>query len=114
MKVWSAIVKIIVALAAIAGIIYVAATYGDRITAWAKKLLSSFSCCCGCGCDCGCDCDEDFYEITCPNCDEEFSVDEDTLLDGGVECPVCGEHLEFDLDDCCCDDDDCCCDCDED
>ena len=65
-------------------------------------------------CDCGCDCDEDFYEITCPNCDEEFSVDEDTLLDGGVECPVCGEHLEFDLDDCCCDDDDCCCDCDED
>ncbi len=64
-------------------------------------------------CDCDCDCDDDFYEITCPNCDEEFSVDEETLLDGGIECPACGEHLEFDLDDCCCDDDDCCCDCDE-
>ncbi len=64
--------------------------------------------------DCDCDCcgDEEFYEITCPNCDEEFSVDEETLLDGGVECPICGKHLEFDLDDCC--DDDCCCDCCED
>ena len=32
MKVWNAIVKIVIALAAIAGIIYVAATYGDSIT----------------------------------------------------------------------------------
>ena len=58
-------------------------------------------------CDCDC-CDDEFYEITCPNCDEEFGVDEETLLDGGVECPNCGEHLEFDLSDCC----DCDCDCD--
>ena len=29
---------------------------------------------------------------------EDFEVDEDTLLDGGVECPACGEHLEFDFD----------------
>ena len=64
-------------------------------------------------CDCDCDCDdEEFYDITCPSCDEEFCVDEETLLDGGVECPNCGEHLEFDIecdDDCC----DCGCDCDE-
>ncbi|MBQ9964510.1 MAG: hypothetical protein IJP14_05255 [Clostridia bacterium] len=66
--------------------------------------------------DCDCDCcgDEEFYEITCPNCDEDFSVDEETLLDGGVECPICGKHLEFDLEDCCDDDCDCGCDCCED
>lgn len=67
-------------------------------------------------CDCDC-CDEQFYDVTCPNCNEDFSVDEDTLLDGGVECPLCGKHLEFDIEECDCDDDDCdcCCgdDCDE-
>ena len=30
--------KILSALAAIAGIVYVVATYGDQIVAWAKKL----------------------------------------------------------------------------
>ncbi len=65
---------------------------------------------CDCDCDCDC-CDEDeFYEVTCPACDECFDVDEETLLDGGVDCPACGEHLEFDIDcDCCCEDDDCDC-----
>ena len=61
-------------------------------------------------CDC-CDDDEDeeYYDITCPSCGDEFSVDEDTLLEGGIECPNCGEHLEFDVecDDCGCD---CCSD----
>lgn len=62
---------------------------------------------------CDCDCEDEFYDITCPSCEEEFCVDEETLLDGGVECPNCGEHLEFDIEEC---DDDCCdcgCDCDE-
>ena len=51
-------------------------------------------------CDC-CDDDEDeeYYDITCPSCGDEFSVDEDTLLEGGIECPNCGEHLEFDVED---------------
>ena len=61
-------------------------------------------------CDC-CDDDEDeeYYDITCPSCGDEFSVDEDTLLEGGIECPTCGDHLEFDVecDDCGCD---CCSD----
>lgn len=66
-----------------------------------------------CDCDCDCDCcdDDEFYEVTCPACDECFDVDEETLLDGGVDCPACGEHLEFDIDcdcDCCDDDCDCC------
>ncbi len=56
--------------------------------------------------------DEEFYDITCPKCGEEFCVDEETLLDGSVDCPECGEVLEFEIE---CDDDcDCCeCDCDE-
>ena len=52
-------------------------------------------------CDCGCDCDEDedgvFYEVTCPTCNETVCVSEPILLDGGIECPNCGEDLEFDL-----------------
>ncbi len=39
MKVLSTVLKIVAALAAIAGIVYVIATYGDKIVAWAKKLL---------------------------------------------------------------------------
>lgn len=68
---------------------------------------------CDCDCDCDC-CDDEYYDVTCPSCEEEFCVDEETLLEGGVECPNCGEHLEFDLDECCEDDCDCgCCDCDD-
>lgn len=58
------------------------------------------------GCTCG---EDEYYDITCPNCDEEFCVDEETLMEGGVECPNCGEHLEFDLEDGCADGCDCGC-----
>ena len=37
--------KILSALAAIAGVIYVVATYGDKIVAWAKKILASMPKC---------------------------------------------------------------------
>ena len=39
MKTFNLIIKILVTLAAIAGILYVIATYGDRIAAWCKKVL---------------------------------------------------------------------------
>jgi hypothetical protein len=39
MKVFANILKILAILAAIAGIVYVVATYGDKIVAWAKKTL---------------------------------------------------------------------------
>ena len=67
MKVFSTITKIVAALAAIAGIVYVVATYGDKIVAWAKKALrisEDYCCCCEdcdceeCDCDCECDCEE--------------------------------------------------------
>lgn len=40
MKTFLIILKILAALLAIAGIIYIVATYGDRIVAWFKKLLN--------------------------------------------------------------------------
>lgn len=51
MRVFSVIMKVVAAVAAVVGAIYVAATYGDQIVVWAKKTLSSLSkCpCCKCG-----------------------------------------------------------------
>ena len=45
MRVFSTIMKIVAALAAVVGAVYVAATYGDQIVAWAKKTLASLSKC---------------------------------------------------------------------
>lgn len=58
--------------------------------------------CCDDDCDCDCDCeefdDEDpFYEVTCGACQKTICVSEDVLLEGEIECPNCGEILEFDF-----------------
>ncbi len=68
MKVFSAILKIVAALAAIAGAIYVIATYGDKIVAWAKNLLGKCDYCADCECNCNgeCTCEDD-----CATCDCE-------------------------------------------
>ncbi len=39
MKAFNLIAKLVAALAAIAGVVYVIATYGDKIVAWAKSML---------------------------------------------------------------------------
>ena len=44
MKILSAIAKIVAALAFIAGAVYLVATYGDKIVAWAKSLLPCKAC----------------------------------------------------------------------
>ena len=41
MKAFNVIVKVLAALAAVAGAVYVVATYGDQIVAWAKKIFAS-------------------------------------------------------------------------
>lgn len=38
------ILKIVAAVAAIAGIVYVIAAYGDRIVAWAKRMWEKVFC----------------------------------------------------------------------
>lgn len=44
MKLFTTICKLLAAAAAIAGAVYVIATYGDRIVAWAKKLMAGCPC----------------------------------------------------------------------
>lgn len=71
MKIFGNIMKILAAIATIAGAVYLIATYGDKIVAWAKKLLNC-SCCCDeeCCCDGECCC-EDGEECCCEcECEE--------------------------------------------
>ncbi len=60
-------------------------------------------CECECECDGECDCGdrsgENFYEVVCPSCEEKICLSEETLLDDEMDCPRCGELLEFDLSD---------------
>lgn len=67
-------------------------------------------------CDDDCCCDDDYddepveFEVECPSCGAQMTVDEDTVMEGKFECPECGEVLEFEFDDDCdCDDEDCDC-----
>ena len=38
-----------------------------------------------------------YYYLPCPVCGEEISFGQETLEEGSVNCPGCGELLEFDL-----------------
>lgn len=42
--------------------------------------------------------DDEFYQVTCPNCNTEIYLDEETLEEDGIACPECGTQLEFDFD----------------
>lgn len=83
MKAFNVVVKVLVALAAVAGAVYVIATYGEKIVAWAKDMLNRFGACdcdCCCDCDCECECDDD-CECECEGeckccCAEEAPAEE--------------------------------------
>ncbi len=76
MKNVSVILKVLAVIAAIVGIVFLVATYGDRIVAWFKRLLGKkrfaddFDCDGNCE-DCDCDCDFEYDE------DDEIAADED-------------------------------------
>lgn len=38
-----------------------------------------------------------FFEVTCPACDKTITVDEDVLDLGSIQCPNCGEMMEFEI-----------------
>ena len=42
--------------------------------------------------------EETFYEVKCPQCGEEITLNEDMLGQGSIRCPKCKGLLEFDLD----------------
>ena len=50
--------------------------------------------------DAGEDDDEEplFFEVTCPACEKTITVDEDVLALGSIQCPNCGEMMEFEFD----------------
>ncbi len=48
MKAMNTIVKILTALATVAGAVYIIATYGEQIVAWAKKMLAAMPKCPAC------------------------------------------------------------------
>ena len=50
--------------------------------------------------------DVEWFETTCPVCEEEILFDEDELEAGEILCPNCGEKLEFDLSDLAAEDED--------
>lgn len=59
MKTFYTILKVLAVVAAVAGIVYIVATYGDKIVAWTRKLLHGnkhHECDGECGC-CDCDCE---------------------------------------------------------
>lgn len=88
MKIAATIGKILAAVAAVAGAVYLIATYGDAIVAWAKKFL---------GCTC---CEEAAEEVA-----EEASAEECCCAEGEECC--CEEAAE-----CCCEEapaEECCC-----
>ncbi len=41
--------------------------------------------------------EDELYEVICPTCNDTICITESILLDGSMECPNCGEFLEFDL-----------------
>ena len=39
-----------------------------------------------------------FFEVTYPACEKTITIDEDVLNLGSIQCPNCGEMLEFEFD----------------
>ena len=74
MKNIALIAKILTAVAAIVGIAYLVATYGEQIVAWAKKLLAT----CPCKCDAE-DCANCTCDLDCPV--EELDAEEDLVAE---------------------------------
>lgn len=83
MKTANIIIKIVAALAAVAGVVFVIATYGDKIVAWAKKMLG----CCPCDGECEC-CEEECFE------EEEVAEETEEVAEAAEEAaeePVAAE-----------------------
>lgn len=45
------------------------------------------------------DFDDTLYEVECPSCGDVICLDEGMIEEGGIDCPNCGEKLEFEFED---------------
>ena len=80
------IVKILTALAAIAGIVYIIATYGEQIVAWCKKVLNLLPKCPSCEEP---EVVEEFVEETAPEAEAaEEAAAEEVPVEEAVEEPA--------------------------
>lgn len=68
MNTFNTILKLLTALATLAGIVYILATYGEQIVAWAKKTLAALP---------KCPCCEDDEVAVEPIVEEEVAVEEE-------------------------------------
>ena len=71
MKAANTIIKILTALAAVAGVVYIVATYGEQIVAWCKKTLEALP--------------------KCPKCEEEPEVEVEITVEEAAEEPAAEE-----------------------
>ena len=96
MKAINVIVKILVALAAVAGAVYVFATYGEQIAQWAKKMLSALPCKKDCECACDCDCEECDCTCDCEDCEcEDAPAQEEIPAEEAPADAVLAEDNDF-------------------
>ena len=78
MKAMNVIIKILAALATVAGVVYIVATYGEQIVAWAKKILNNMP--------------------KCPACEEEDpEIETEVEVEEAAE-EVAAEELRFTVD----------------
>ena len=71
MKLANTIIKLLTALAAVAGVVYIVATYGEQIVAWCKKTLESLP--------------------KCPKCQDDADVEVEITVEEAVEEPAAEE-----------------------
>ena len=76
-----AVIKILTALAAIAGVVYVIATYGDQIVSWAKKVLASMP-------KCPCCEKEEAAEVAAEELPAEEAPVEEAAVEVTIEVPA--------------------------
>lgn len=85
------VMKLLAALAAVAGAVYVIATYGEQIVAWCKKVMAMLP-----KCDCECECEDCDCEEPCDDCKcacetapaEEAAAEEAASEEPAEEVPV--------------------------
>lgn len=97
MKAVKTIMKILAALAFVAGIVYVVAKYGERIVAWARELM--YRCCeffgIECSCCCDCDCENCDCEGDCEDCECDCECAAEEIAEEAAEEAVIAEEGDF-------------------